>query len=119
MIGYQVMINVKERWIDTGEYDEYGIEIKKVNPNPIVIIHRGIWCQKEGQLVRKVMRADEFRRFTGHIVYGGSLEPRGPHYIRLNERGRDGLIKAFGIEDRVKEVSQVPRVKCIIRRKTR
>jgi len=123
MIGYKLMINVKDRWVETGEYDEYGIEIKRANPNPTVVIHRGVWSREKGQHVYREMSSREFRRITGHIIYGGSLEPRGPHYIQLNDRGRDGLNRVLGLMDRVTDrvipVEQVARVKCLIRRKSK
>ena len=34
---------IKERWIKTDTFDEYGEEIKLVNPNPIVVVLVGRW----------------------------------------------------------------------------
>ena len=123
MLGHKILISVKDRWIKTGEFDSYGLEIKRVNPNPTVVVHCGIWSRKEGQHVHTAMTSKEFGRLTGHTIYGGSIEPRGTHYIRLSDRGREALkellVSRKRAAGRVKDVVQVPRVKCIIRRKSK
>ena len=78
-----VLINVKDRWCDNDEYDQYGELIRWPNPNPTVVWNSGCWSREEGQGVMMEMTASKFRELTGVIVYGGSIEPRGTHKVRI------------------------------------
>ena len=68
-----VLINVKDRWCDNDEYDQYGELIRWPNPNPTVVWNSGCWNREDGQGVMMEMTASKFSELTGVIVYGGSI----------------------------------------------
>ena len=96
-----ILINVKDRWLDNEEYDQYGELIRWINPDPTVVWNSGCWDRENGQGVMFEMRASTFRELTGVIIYGGNIEPRGTHklsilygrYTRLNAYKAGGVIK--------------------------
>ena len=74
---------IKERWIKTDTFDEYGEEIKLVNPNPTVVVLVGRWTQRKSmdefhvEHAKFRVSASKFKEMTGLIVYGGNYEKPG------------------------------------------
>jgi len=91
-IHNKLLISVKHKWLDNDEYDEQGQLIRWANPNPTVVLYRGIWTpdpEKAGgrQHLTGDVSADAFREATGIIIYGGDIEPRGRYYISISDEG--------------------------------
>ena len=89
-----ILINVKDRWLDNEEYDQYGELIRWINPDPTVVWNSGCWNRENGQGVMFKMRASIFRELTGVIIYGGNIEPRGTHKLSILY-GRDNRLRAY------------------------
>ena len=76
---------IKNRWIKTDTYDEYGDEILLVNKNPTVEVLEGRWSQRTSMDEFHVdhakfrVSASKFREMTGLVVYGGNYEKPGIH----------------------------------------
>ena len=95
-----IKITVTERWLDNGEYDQYGDLIRWPNPDPTVLWNSGCWDKELGQGVMLAMTASKFRELTGHIIYGGNVEARGVHkvtilygdYSRLRRYREEGVV---------------------------
>src|SRR5210317_133896 len=95
-----IKITVTERWLDNGEYDQYGDLIRWPNPDPTVLWNSGCWDKELGQGVMMAMTASKFRELTGHIIYGGNVEARGVHnvtilygdYTRLRRYREEGVV---------------------------
>ena len=80
---FAVKYKIKNRWIKTDRFDEYGEEILVVNPDPTVVVLAGHWSQRsrledrhiEHELFR--VSSTRFREMTGIVVYGGNIGARG------------------------------------------
>lgn len=79
----EILIRVKDRWLDNDEYDQYGELIRWPNPNPTVVWHSGCWSKEDGQGVMAAMTAKKFQELTGHVIYGGDVEKRGIHKLSI------------------------------------
>jgi hypothetical protein len=105
-----ILINVKDRWLDNDQYDQYGELIRWINPDPTVIWNSGCWDKELGQGVMMEMKASRFRELTGVIIYGGNVEKRGSHnvtilygnYTRLKKYRSEGVIIKRGRKKAVK-----------------
>ena len=114
-----VLINVKDRWCDNDEYDQYGQLIRWANPDPTVVWNSGCWDREDGEGVMLEMTASKFRELTGHIIYGGNVEARGIHkvtilfgdYTRLKAYRSEGVIikRARKRTARPKQVRALPK----------
>ena len=139
-----IKITVTDRWLDNGEYDEYGELIQWPNPDPTVVWNSGCWDKELGQGVMLAMTASKFRELTGHIIYGGDVEARGVHkvsilhgdYTRLRRYREEGVVvrrkrkstkvvksrRVLPERDKLKEVMegrgrQLPGAQCRVRKR--
>ena len=80
---FALKYKIKDRWINTGRVDEYGYDIKIVNPDPTVVVLAGRWSQRASLNDRHVehelftVSSTRFREMTGIVVYGGNIGARG------------------------------------------
>ena len=88
---YALKYKIKDRWIKTDRFDEYGEEILIVNPDPTVAVLAGHWSQRtrmedrhiEHELFR--VSSTRFREMTGIVVYGGNIGARGIVKTHVND----------------------------------
>ena len=94
----QVRYKVKNRWIEVGE-DENGLPIKDPNPDPVITITYGGWSPETRKACDVFdILASDFRKATGIIVYGGSVEARGEIKLSIEQRILDKLYELAGAE---------------------
>ena len=80
---FAMKYKIKNRWIKTDRFDEYGEEILLVNPDPTVVVLAGRWSQRTSLNDRHVehelfaVSSTRFREMTGIVVYGGNIGARG------------------------------------------
>ena len=88
---FALKYKIKNRWIKTDRFDEYGEEILIVNPDPTVVVLAGHWSQRtrmedrhiEHELFR--VSSTRFREMTGIVVYGGNIGARGIIKTHVND----------------------------------
>ena len=88
---FALKYKIKNRWIKTDRFDEYGEEILIVNPDPTVVVLAGHWSQRtrmedrhiEHELFR--VSSTRFREMTGIVVYGGNIGARGIVKTHVND----------------------------------
>ena len=88
---YALKYKIKDRWIKTDRFDEYGEEILVVNPDPSVVVLAGHWSQRTNMKDRHVehvlfaVSSSLFREMTGIVVYGGNIGARGIIKTHVND----------------------------------
>ena len=88
---FAVKYRIKDRWINTGRVDEYGYDIKIVNPDPTVVVLAGHWSQRTSMNDRHIehelfaVSSTRFREMTGIVVYGGNIGARGIIKTHVND----------------------------------
>ena len=107
---------IKNRWIKTDTFDEYGEEIKLVNPNPTVEVLIGRWSQRKSMdefhvdHARFRVSASKFKEMTGLIVYGGNYEKPGIQKAWITQTVQYRILaysSQYGVSNRKPKSKQV------------
>jgi len=99
---FALKYKIKDRWINTGRVDEYGYDIKIVNPDPTVVVLAGHWSQRTSMNDRHVehelfaVSSTRFREMTGIVVYGGNIGPRGIMKTHVNDDAHRLIMERAG-----------------------
>ena len=103
---FALKYKIKDRWINTGRVDEYGYDIKIVNPDPTVVVLAGRWSQRTSLNDRHVehelfaVSSTRFREMTGIVVYGGNIGARGIIKTHVNDDVHRLIMERAGRKER-------------------
>ena len=103
---FAVKYKIKNRWIKTDRFDEYGEEILVVNPDPTVVVLAGHWSQRSRMEDRHIehelfrVSSTRFREMTGIVVYGGNIGARGIIKAYVNDDVHRLIMERAGRKER-------------------
>ena len=103
---FALKYKIKDRWIKTDRFDEYGEEILLVNPDPSVVVLAGHWSQRTNMKDRHIEHvlfacsSTVFREMTGIVVYGGNIGPRGIIKTHVNDDVHNLIMERSGRKER-------------------
>ena len=103
---FALKYKIKNRWIKTDRFDEYGDEILLVNPDPTVVVLAGHWSQRTRMEDRHIehelfaVSSKRFRDMTGIVVYGGNIGARGIIKTHVNDDVQNLIMERAGRKER-------------------